>query len=98
MCYNAFMNEWHICKVWGDRPESQDDEDDDNLELYSIGWNEGKGQVAADHVGNIWPAYEDLIQGDAWVPPKQDEQQNITLADKLEGEILNVAELYFGCT
>ena len=98
MRYDAFMNEWHICKVWGDRPESQDDEDDDDLELYSIGWNEGEGQVAAGHVGNIRPAYEDLIQGDAWVPPKQDEQQNITLADKLEGEILNVAELYFGYT
>ena len=102
--YDAFANEWHICKLWGDHiqddgsGDESSDESGDESDDYdpSFGWNES--QTAESNVGNLRPADEDLLQGDAWVVTSQQAEQRITLADKLEGEILNVAELYFGYT
>jgi hypothetical protein len=93
--YNAVLNEWHVCELWGEYPD-----DDDYFPTY-----EGDDRSADDAVA---PTSSDLHFDEAPVedlllpapaPSEGDVPKHVNRrALQLEGEILTIASLYLGYT
>jgi hypothetical protein len=92
--YNAVLNEWHVCEVWGDFGSDLDDdffcptfEDDDPQVPFSPSRMQSHG--------------DDNLADDVWTPTRTDLEQTEPenrRALQLEQEIIQVATTYFGYT
>ncbi len=92
--YDSVQNEYNICDLWGDYPDDHDD--DDGLYPSYEGDMRDRGDLPL--VGKD-SGVEDLLEHDGWVGdgdgPHGDRS---SLPERLEGEILDVASLFFGYT